>query len=55
MGISKSQVLEDIESLIEHFKITLHDPKHSNRAGQIYTLLKKLNKVLDKNNDRRKR
>jgi len=46
MSKSNKEILDDIESLCIFFKKAIHDPKHSNRAGEIYTLFKQLNKVL---------
>jgi len=39
--------LGDIKELIKDFKKYLRMPKHSHRAGEIFTLFKKLNKSLE--------
>jgi len=45
---TKEEVVSDITSLTKFFRVALQDPKHSNKAGQILDLYKKLNKVLDR-------
>lgn len=42
------EVIADIESLAKFFRVALQNPKNSPRANEIYTLTRRLNKVLDK-------
>jgi len=41
------EVLNDIESLAKFFRVALRNPKNSQKAYEIFTLVKRLNNVLD--------
>lgn len=42
----EKEVIDDIKSLTKYFKGVLKEPKHSDKAGEIFSLFKQLNTVL---------
>lgn len=48
MSEQKEIILEDIKQLAKDFRKYLQMPKHSNKAGEIHSLIKRLNKSLEK-------
>lgn len=46
--MDKKELIDDLEEILESFRKYATDPKYSNKAGDVYILLNRLNNALEK-------